>query len=360
MKIGIIVGTRPEIIKMSPVIKYCEISGISHDVIHTQQHYSLNMDKIFFENLDLRYPELHLCVKSKAAHVQIGEIVAKCGDIFLKNNYDVVLVQGDTNTVLGAGLAAYKCGVKLGHVEAGLRSYDREMPEEINRIITDDLSDFCFCPTEVSKQNLLAEGIEENRLFVVGNTIVDALFGNLNKFENIDIISQFNLRRRYALVTLHRPANVDNQERISKIISILDDVGKNYDYQVVFPVHPRTKKRIAKTALYNNIFFLDPLGYFEFLALMKNSSLILTDSGGIQEEACVLNKPCITLRENTERPETLNVGANILTGLNRDRIIQAVDFWQKGELNWLNPFGEGNTSKKIIDILELQLKALGQ
>jgi len=352
MKIAIIVGTRPEIIKMSPIIKYCQSNNIKHDIIHSQQHYSNNMDEIFFENLEIKYPKLFLGVKSKSPHEQISEIMVKCGDIFIKNKYDFVLVQGDTNTVLGAALAANKCGVKIGHVEAGLRSFDLSMPEEVNRILTDNISDYCFCPTAISESYLKKSGINQSKLFVVGNTIVDSIHSNLNKFKNIDITNELKIKSRYALVTLHRPSNVDNDLNLTKIIETLKLVSNKFKYQIVFPVHPRTKNNIIKADIdTNDILIIDPLGYFDFLALIYNSSLILTDSGGIQEEACILKKPCITLRENTERPETVTVGSNILTGLDQDKIIDAVNYWQNNPNTWVNPFGTGNTSEQIINIL---------
>ena len=352
MKIAIVVGTRPEIIKMSPIIKYCENNNIKHDIIHSQQHYSSNMDEIFFENLEIKYPKLFLGVKSKSPHDQISEIMKKCGDIFTKNIYDVVLVQGDTNTVLGAALAANKCGIKLGHVEAGLRSFDFNMPEEVNRILTDNISDYCFCPTSISASYLKNSGINKSKIFTVGNTIVDSILSNLDKFKNIDITNKLKIESRYALVTLHRPSNVDKDLNLSKIIETLKLISNKFKYQIVFPVHPRTKNNIIKLGLdTKDILLIDPLGYFDFLALIYNSSLILTDSGGIQEEACILKKPCITLRENTERPETVTVGSNILTGLDQDKIIDAINYWQNNPNTWVNPFGIGNTSEQIINIL---------
>jgi UDP-N-acetylglucosamine 2-epimerase (non-hydrolysing) len=352
MNIAIIVGTRPEIIKMSPIIKYCERNNIEHDIIHSQQHYSANMDRLFFEDLGISYPNLSLGVKSKAAHLQIGEIMSKCGDLFIEHKYSHVLVQGDTNTVLGAALAAQKCGIKLGHVEAGLRSFDREMPEEINRIVADNLSEFCFCPTELSAEHIRNAGIEDERIFVVGNTIVDSLYMNKEKFSKIDIENKLKISNRYALVTLHRPSNVDDTVVLNEIIQTLITLGKSFNYQIVFPVHPRTKDKIVSAGIdVGKIMLTDPLGYFDFLSLINNSSLILTDSGGIQEEACILNKPCITLRENTERPETIEVGANILTGLESEKILAATTEWQNRPKHWQNPFGDGTTSEKIISIL---------
>ena len=353
MKIAIVVGTRPEIIKMSPIIKYCELNNINHDIIHSQQHYSENMDKLFFQDLGIEYPKINLGVKSKTPHTQIAEIMKKCGEIFIKYCYDFILVQGDTNTVLAAALAANKCKIKLGHVEAGLRSFDYSMPEEINRIIADSISDFCFCPTEVSASYLRKSGVCDSKIFVVGNTIVDSIKMNLDKFKNIDIFKKLSLNKRYALVTLHRPANVDDRENLKKIIESLYLISKEYNYEIVFPVHPRTKKNFLDMNIkIYNLRLMDPLGYFDFLSLINNSSLIFTDSGGIQEEACILNKPCITLRENTERPETIEVSSNILTGLNEEKIISAVNYWENTSPNWKQPFGDGTSSQKIINILK--------
>ncbi len=353
MKIAIVVGTRPEIIKMSPIIKYCELKNIKHDIIHSQQHYSENMDKLFFKDLGIEYPKINLGVKSKKPHAQIAEIMKKCGEIFIKNCYDFILVQGDTNTVLAAALAANKCKIKLGHVEAGLRSFDYSMPEEINRIITDSISDFCFCPTETSASYLRKSGISDSKIFVVGNTIADSIKINLDKFKYIEIHKKFSLDKRYALVTLHRPSNVDDKENLEKIIQSLSLISKKYNYEIVFPVHPRTKKNIKEMNIKtHNIRLMDPLGYFDFLSLINNSSLIFTDSGGIQEEACILGKPCVTLRENTERPETIDVCSNILTGLNEEQIISAVNYWENNPQNWQQPFGDGTSSQKIINILK--------
>ena len=357
MKVAIVVGTRPEIIKMSPIIKYCSGQRINYDVIHTQQHYSDNMDRIFFEKLNIDYPKLSLGVNPGEPHLQISSIIERCGEVFKSNNYDIVLVQGDTNTVLGAAISAQKCGVKIGHVEAGLRSFDKSMPEEINRILTDQISDFCFCPTDISKNNLMHEGIDENKIYVVGNTIVDVIKNNIGKAKNLRDIQNTILTNKYALVTLHRPANVDVVKSLSTIINVLKKIQDKLNYQIIFPVHPRTYNRIVAAGIdIGHICIVDPVNYFSFLSLMIGSSIIITDSGGIQEEACILNKPCITVRENTERPETISIGANILTGLNEVKIFGAIESWSRKSVTWNHPFGNGNSGEMIMKIILKTLK----
>lgn len=354
LKVAIIVGTRPEIIKMSPIIKICDKRNIEYDVIHTQQHYSNNMDKIFFQDLGLKYPDIALNVKSGSAYSQISDIISKCGEIFLKNNYNVVLVQGDTNSVLGAAIAAHKCGIKIGHVEAGLRSFDRSMPEEINRILTDSISDYLFCPTNTAKKYAMKENIEEKRIFVVGNSIVDALYQSRIKIDKSILNKNDLAESEYILATLHRPANVDCRENLKNIIETFNIIVERLDIPIIFPIHPRTKKNIdsLKIEIANKIKIIEPIGYFDFLSLQNYSKMILTDSGGIQEEACILQKPCITLRENTERPETVTALANILTGLVRENILNAVSYWINSKnFNWDNPFGDGKTAQKIINII---------
>lgn len=352
MKFAIVIGTRPEIIKMSSIIKHCLNNNIPFDIIHTQQHYSNNMDRIFFESLNLNYPNIYLGVKSNLAHLQISDIINKCGEIFYNKKYDIILVQGDTNTVLGASLAAQKCGLKIGHVEAGLRSYDRSMPEEINRLLTDQISDYCFCPTEVSKDNLLKEGITSDRIYVVGNTIVDVVYENMENISNNDIIYKYNISGKYALVTIHRPSNVDDPNKLKILLSIFNDISRIFNLIIVFPVHPRTLNVIRNSYIdTGNILTIDPVGYIDFLSLIYNSEIVLTDSGGIQEESCILKKPCITLRDNTERPETVSVGANILTGINMEKIFYAIEIFKNKNLDWDNPFGYGKASEKIIRIV---------
>jgi len=361
MKIGIVLGTRPEIIKMSVIITLCEKRNLDYFVIHTGQHYSYNMDKVFFENLELPDPKYNLDVGSGKHGQQTGKILERVEQVLIKEKPSIILVQGDTNTVLAGALAATKLHIKVGHVEAGLRSYDRTMPEEINRVLTDHISDFLFAPTEQSKQTLLKEGIDENKVFVTGNTIVDAVYQNLEiASKKANVLKQLGLKEKeYFLVTAHRQENVDNKDRFQGILSGLQQLAKEYEMPVVYPIHPRSRKKMEEFGLSaDNINLIDPQDLFGFLQLEQHAKLVLTDSGGVQEETCILGNPCVTLRDNTERPETLKVGSNVLAGTDPSRILKAVDMMLRKKEDWENPFGDGTASETILRILE-KLKKLG-
>jgi len=355
MKIAIILGTRPEIIKMSPVIRECEKRDIPYFILHTGQHYSYDMDKIFFEKLELPQPKYNLNVGSGTHAEQTGKIMIGVEKTLMKEGADVVLVQGDTNTVLAGALAATKLHIKVGHVEAGLRSYDRRMPEEINRILTDHVSDYLFAPTEKAKQNLLREGIDENKIFVTGNTIVDAVYQNLEiAKKKVNVLKDLGLKpKEYFLVTAHRQENVDAKERLKGILKGLELIYEEFSIPIIFPMHPRTRKRIKEFGLtFNGVVVTNPVGFLEFLQLEANAKLVLTDSGGAQEESCILKVPCVTLRDNTERPETLEVGSNILAGTRPKRIVESVKTMLNKENKWENPFGDGKTGERIIKLIE--------
>ena len=375
--ISIILGTRPEIIKMSPVVRECEKQDLDYFILHTGQHYSYNLDKIFFQDLDLPAPKYNLDVGSGSHAEETGKMLIGIEKILKEEKPDIVLVEGDTNTVLAGALAATKLHVKVGHVEAGLRSYDRTMPEEINRVLADHVSDYLFAPTEKAKENLLREGIEEDKIFVTGNTIVDAVYQNLEiARRKVNILNKLNLNSKdYFLVTAHRQENVDNKERLKGILEGLELVHDEFNLPIIYPIHPRTKKKIREFGLEipEEIRLIEPLGFLEFLQLEADAKLVLTDSGGVQEETCILKVPCVTLRDNTERPETLEVGSNVLAGTNQTRILDSVRVMLNkqalGKLNqqtfkksltkkavhassnWRNPFGEGEAGKRIIKIL---------
>ena len=357
MKIATIFGTRPEIIKMSPLIRECEKRNLDYFVLHTGQHYSFEMDKAFFDDLELPKPAYNLEIGSGSHAEQTGKIMVGIEKVILDEKPDVVLVQGDTNTVLAGSLAASKVNIKVGHVEAGLRSYDRSMPEEINRVVADHVSNILFAPTELSKQNLLKEGIEESKIFVTGNTIVDAVFQNLEISNNKgNVLNDLKLKsKEYFLLTFHRAENVDNREQMSKLLKGISMIQKEYSMPVVFPVHPRTEKRIQEFGFsLEDITSIRPVSFLEFLQLEANARLVFTDSGGVQEETCILGTPCITLRDNTERPETLEVGSNILAGVESDRIMQSAVKMTNGKKSWNNPFGDGKAAEKIIDTLIIE------
>ncbi len=353
MKLSIILGTRPEIIKMSPVIRECERRNLDYFILHTGQHYSYNMDRVFFEQPGLPEAKYNLGVGSGSHAEETGKMLMGIEKILLKENPDIVLVEGDTNTVLAGALAASKLHIKVGHIEAGLRSYDKRMPEEINRILTDHISDYLFTPTDKAKQILLEEGISEDKIFVTGNTIVDVVYQNLKIAKG----NKSSKPKKYFLLTLHRPENVDSQERFASILEALNRVAVEFHLPVIYPIHPRSRKMMKHFNLKPyNIELIEPLDFLDFLQLEANARLVLTDSGGVQEEACILQVPCVTLRDTTERPETLEVGANILAGNNSDKVLESVKLMLNRENNWVNPFGDGRAGKRIIDILEGQLR----
>lgn len=356
MRICILLGTRPEIVKMSPIIRECVRRGIDHYTIHTGQHYSYEMDRIFFEQLELEGARYNLNVGSGPHGQQTGKMLAGIETILTSDRPDILLVQGDTNTVLAGTLAASKMNIPLGHVEAGLRSFDRSMPEEINRIVADHLSDLLFATSPISRTNLLAEGIAENKVFVTGNTIVDAVKQNLEISERLvgDALSSMGLEKDgYILATLHRQENVDSKERLESILAGLQGASSALGKEVIFPIHPRTRKNILSfgLAVPPGIRMIEPLGFLEFLQLESKAALALTDSGGVQEEACILGVPCVTLRNNTERPETVDVGANVVAGVESANIIGCAKKMSVVETAWACPLGDGNTARQIIEII---------
>jgi len=354
MKIAVVLGTRPEIIKMSPVIRECERRSVDYFVLHTGQHYSYEMDRVFFEQLELPEAKYNLDVGSGSHAEQTGTIMTGIEKILVKEKPDVVLVQGDTNTVLAGALAASKLHIKVGHVEAGLRSYDRTMPEEINRVIADHISDYLFAPTEIARDNLLKEGIDEIKISVTGNTIVDSVYQNLEiARRKVDVLAEFGLDPKgYFLVTAHRPENVDVEERLKGILKGLEIIQEELSMHVIFPIHPRTRKMIQKFGLGSDgIRMVDPMGFLEFLQMEAGAKLILTDSGGVQEETCILGVPCVTLRDNTERPETLDVGSNILAGADAMKILALAKAMMNKGHSWRNPFGDGKAGKAIVEVV---------
>lgn len=355
MKIAIILGTRPEIIKMSPIIRECEKKDIDYFILHTGQHYSYELDKIFFKELELPDAKYNLEVGSGLHGEQTGKMLIGIEKILIEEKPDILLVEGDTNTVLAGALAASKLHIKVGHIEAGLRSFDRRMPEEINRILTDHISDFLFAPTEKAQELLIKEGISDDRIFVTGNTIVDAVHQNLLVTEKkVDNLGKLGLRKKeYFLVTMHREENVDSKERLRGILEGLERVYQVYNINIIFPIHPRTERRLKEfgLAIPSGVKAIEPLGFLEFLQIEANAQLILTDSGGVQEEACILNVPCVTLRDNTERPETIDVGGNSLVGTNPVNILKEANHMIHKSRNWVNPFGDGMAGKMILDIL---------
>ncbi len=357
-KIAIVVGTRPEIIKMASVIKYCQKKKIDFFIIHTGQHYSYGMDKVFFDELELPDPKYSLSIKSSAAIRQgehTGKMMEAIEEVFLKEKPDIVLAEGDTNTVLAAALVSIKLYIKFGHVESGLRSFDKTMPEEINRTMADHMADFLFAPTETSRENLIRENISNKKIYVTGNTIVDSVFWSLEKSQKRkNMLADLKLEKNnYFLVTAHRQENVDDKEKLRNILKGLNAVQKRFKLPVIYPMHPRTQKMLSHFTLDvpKSITIIEPLSYFEFLQLEAGSKLNFTDSGGVQEESCIFKVPCVTLRENTERPETLDINANILAGTNSEKILECAEKMLKSGKDWEQPFGNGASGEKIIEIV---------
>jgi len=351
MKVCIILGTRPEIIKFAPIIRECEKRGTDYFIVHTGQHYDYNMDKVFFEDLKLPQAKYNLDVGSGFYGQQLNKMMIKLKEVLTSENPSVVLVLGDTSTTLAGALVAHKLGIKIGHIESGLRSYEI-MFEEVHRVISGIIGDYLFVPTEKSKQNLLKENIDENKIFVTGNSIVDAMYQNI-ELTNNKILEKLNIKPNdYIAITAHRPEYVDRKDELSNTLKALEILSN--EHKIIFSIHPRTRKNLTKFNLKipEKVITIEPVGYLDFLSLMNNSKLMLTDSGGIQEETCIIKKPCVTLRNATERPETVDVGSNMIAGTDPDKIIECVNIMLNKERNWNNPFGDGRTSQRIMDILE--------
>jgi UDP-N-acetylglucosamine 2-epimerase (non-hydrolysing) len=328
-------------------------------VVHTGQHYDASMSDAFFTDLKLPNPDIHLGVGSGSHAVQTAAVMERFEPVVLAEQPDWVLVVGDVNSTIACALVCAKLGIKVGHVEAGLRSRDRTMPEEINRVLTDQISDLLFTPSPDADANLIAEGIPAERIRFVGNIMIDSLFKNLEYARESKIKSELNLADgSYAVLTLHRPSNVDNPETFSRILYALEEISAQIP--IVFPVHPRTRKTIdefhfgARIAAMSGLKLIDPLGYIDFLSLYSTAKLVLTDSGGIQEETTALKIPCLTLRENTERPITVEMGTNVIVGTDRQRIVEeamAVIEGRKSDKAQLPPLWDGHTSERILDSL---------
>lgn len=354
-RIAFVLGTRPEIIKMAPLIRECGERDISFTLIHTGQHYSDSLDSVFFDQLELPAPDYNLEVGSNSHGEQTAEMLAKIEGILLEEHPECVLVQGDTNSTFAGALATSKLDIQLGHIEAGLRSFDREMPEETNRVLTDHASDYLFPPTEEAKRLLAEEGITGNHVVVTGNTIVDSVSQNIELAkEKSTVLEQNDLTEDgFCLLTAHRAENVDSQETFAGILEGVDRFGTRCDYDVIYPIHPRARQNLNQYGLSvpDSIRLTDPLDFLDFIYLEDSARLIFTDSGGVQEEACILQTPCVTLRENTERPETVTVGSNQLVGTDPNEIVDGAKSMMDQPQEWRNPFGEGGTAAKILDKL---------
>jgi len=322
--------------------------------VHTGQHYSYELDSLIFRDLDLEPPRFNLRIGSGTHAEETSKALVGLEDVFQRVRPDIVMVQGDTNSALAGALAAAKMRIPVGHIEAGLRSFDRRMPEETNRILTDHISDILFAPTEISAKNLLSEGISSSRTLITGNTIVDAVNMALQKIPSKSKATEERsivFDEDFFLLTLHREENVDMEVRLRNIIKGVGMASKQFGTKVLFPAHPRTTNRIQQfgIALPETLAIIPPLGFLDFVSLERNARLILTDSGGVQEEACILGVPCVTLRDNTERPETVSVGANLLAGTNPKDILHSSNLMIENSPSWAHPFGDGRAGMKIFN-----------
>jgi len=364
-QIVIVAGTRPEAIKLAPVIWSLKDFGIDFTFVWSGQHYDYELSKIFFEELGLPEPSFDLDIRSGSHAEQVARIMVSIEGVLRRlNSGGVVVAEGDTNTVLGASLAVVKSGWLFGHVEAGLRSFSRVMPEEINRIVAGAVANLHFAPSVNAVLNLLYEGVPPWRVHLTGNTIVDAVYSVSPKIREYGekALRELNIDGDFGLVTLHRAENVDNPIRLGRILSALREISR--ELELVFPIHPRTKKRISEFNLWNlleglGIRVVKPLGYFEFLGLLSRAQVVFTDSGGVQEEALTLAVPCITLRYNTERPETVWVGGNFLVGDETGRIINVAKHVLEHREEIVrkiksseNPYGDGRAGERIAKMIK--------
>jgi len=328
IKIICVCGARPNFMKISPLMKAFNQSGKFETLlVHTGQHYDEKMSKLFFEELEIPKPDINLEVGSGSHANQTAEVMKRFEPVIIDFKPNYVLVVGDVNSTIACGLVAVKLGAKLIHVEAGLRSFDRTMPEEINRILTDTISDLLFVTEQSGIDNLQREGIDSAKVHFVGNVMIDTLLANRKKADKSDVLKQLRLSKgKYAAITLHRPSNVDDMTRFGEIIKAFETIEK--EIKLVFPIHPRTRNNIKGTHLekragaMSNLILLEPVGYLDFLCLMSNAAVVMTDSGGIQEETTILGVPCMTLRDNTERPVTITEGTNRLVRVNADDILK--------------------------------------
>ena len=359
MRIINIVGARPNFMKIAPLMEaYKAHTSIQPMLVHTGQHYDERMSDLFFRQLGIPEPDINLGISGGSHAVQTAEIMKAFEPVVLEHKPDAVLVVGDVTSTVACGLVAVKLGIKLIHVEAGLRSGDRSMPEEINRVLTDCISDLLFCTERSGVDNLLREGVAKEKVLLVGNVMIDTLLKNRSKADQSTILGDLGLAAGgYAVLTLHRPSNVDNPAVFGRLLDALEVVQK--DLPIIFPIHPRTRNNLAKGELggrvegMKNLRMIDPAGYLDFLKLTANAKLVLTDSGGIQEETTILRVPCITMRENTERPITCEVGSNRLVGTQPQNILAAYREVMSGQGRepGVPPLWDGKAAERIAKIL---------
>lgn len=355
----LVVGARPNFMKIAPIHAELERRGVPQILLHTGQHYDENMSKVFFDDLGMPQPDIYLGIGSGSHATQTAKVMVEFEKVCKEHKPSMVVVVGDVNSTVACSMVCAKEWIPCAHVEAGLRSFDREMPEEINRLITDAIADYLLTPSPDGDENLRKEGVAEERIKRVGNVMIDSLFNNLERAKESTIHSDLNIEKgNYGVLTLHRPSNVDEKEAFSRILDALEQIGA--EIPLVFPLHPRTKNRAEQFGLIErlesipNIVLTGPAGYLDFVALMAESRLVLTDSGGLQEETTALGIPCLTLRENTERPITVTEGTNTIVGNNTEAILKAsFDILRNGgKAGRIPELWDGKTAIRIADLID--------
>ncbi|MBQ5779103.1 MAG: UDP-N-acetylglucosamine 2-epimerase (non-hydrolyzing) [Paludibacteraceae bacterium] len=353
--VTLIAGARPNFVKIAPLIHALqEKQTIKFRLVHTGQHYDKNMSDSFFEDLKIPFPDVNLGCGGGSQAEQTANIMIAFEQDLKENPTDLIVVVGDVTSTMACSIVAKKMNTRVAHVEAGIRSFDLTMPEEINRMVTDSLTDYFFTTTTIANDNLIKQGVDEKKIFFVGNIMIDTLFANQSKLKKPSVVDEFSLKeKQYIVLTLHRPSNVDESSHLK---SLIDEIVKNVrDLPIIFPIHPRTAKLFAELGISaNNLHIVEPLGYLEFNYLVKHAKCVVTDSGGITEETTVMGVPCMTLRDNTERPETCFVGTNELIGTNPKNIAPAMNLlfsgkWKKGAIPEL---WDGHTAERIVEILD--------
>ncbi len=363
MKILNVVGARPNFVKISPLIEEMgRFSQIEPIIVHTGQHYDYGMSKQFFKDLNIPDPDIHLEIGSGSHAVQTAKIMMGFEEVLLQEKPDLTLVVGDVNSTIACALVSVKMNIPVAHVEAGLRSGDRRMPEEINRILTDAISEYLFVTEHSGIENLSNEGVSGKKMFLVGNVMIDTLLKHKKQAEETGILKDLGLEGKdYCLLTLHRPINVDSKNGLKNILGALDEIQR--DMLVIFPVHPRTRARMQEFDMQSwidqmkGLRLINPVSYLEFLGLMCKAQFVLTDSGGIQEETTVLGIPCLTLRENTERPITVEVGTNVVIGTDQKRILEESKKLINGDKKQgaIPEYWDGKAAKRIVEILLMEI-----
>lgn len=362
MKLVIVAGARPNFMKIAPLMwEIARRPEIAARLVHTGQHYDQKMSKLFFEQLQIPRPDIDLEVGSGSHAVQTAEVMKRFEPVLLADRPDAVVVVGDVNSTLACALVSVKLGIPVAHVEAGLRSFDRSMPEEINRILTDSISQWLFVSEASGTENLRREGVAGERIHFVGNVMIDTLIACQDQFDQARLDGIDVPPDSYAVLTLHRPSNVDDPATLRGLLGAVEQIQR--ELPIVFPVHPRTRKALSDLQIQlPNVRLTEPLGYLEFMKLVRDARLVLTDSGGIQEETTYLGVPCITLRDNTERPSTVEEGTNVLVGNDPERIVAAARQTLRGRANGhrIPELWDGQAAKRILDVLTESSRSLDE